>query len=112
MFGLMDGFGNGTTTVATPPSHNSKVTFDTTNIIGLIVWLLCILYNCISSAVEVSKITHDSSEKRGKILSAYPCHYHHTFPQFSIFHSLIQSPPLTFHFSVAVKTKAKLILIN
>ncbi|KAH8375498.1 hypothetical protein KR200_010750 [Drosophila serrata] len=63
MFGLMDGIGNATTTVA-PPSHNSKVTFDTTNIIGLVVWLLCILYNCISSAVEVSKITHDNSEKR------------------------------------------------
>ncbi|KAH8240100.1 hypothetical protein KR032_011199 [Drosophila birchii] len=63
MFGLMDGMGNATTTVA-PPSHNSKVTFDTTNIIGLVVWLLCILYNCISSAVEVSKITHDNSEKR------------------------------------------------
>ncbi|SPP87093.1 blast:Probable glutamate--tRNA ligase%2C mitochondrial [Drosophila guanche] len=68
MFGLMEGFGNGTTTttIAPPPnpSHNSKVTFDTTNIIGLVVWLLCILYNCISSAVEVSKITHDNSEKR------------------------------------------------
>ncbi|BFF99690.1 serine incorporator 1 [Drosophila madeirensis] len=67
MFGLMEGFGNGTTTTIAPPpnpSHNSKVTFDTTNIIGLVVWLLCILYNCISSAVEVSKITHDNSEKR------------------------------------------------
>ncbi|XP_017107628.1 serine incorporator 1 isoform X3 [Drosophila bipectinata] len=63
MFGLMESFSNATTTPA-PSTHNSKVTFDTTNIIGLVVWLLCILYNCISSAVEVSKITHDNSEKR------------------------------------------------
>ncbi|KPU78224.1 uncharacterized protein Dana_GF24277, isoform B [Drosophila ananassae] len=63
MFGLMESLSNATTTPA-PSTHNSKVTFDTTNIIGLVVWLLCILYNCISSAVEVSKITHDNSEKR------------------------------------------------
>lgn len=63
MFGLMESLSNTTTTPA-PSTHNSKVTFDTTNIIGLVVWLLCILYNCISSAVEVSKITHDNSEKR------------------------------------------------
>ncbi|XP_062133217.1 serine incorporator 1 isoform X1 [Drosophila sulfurigaster albostrigata] len=60
MFGVIE---NVTTTLA-PPTHKSKVTFDTTNIIGLVVWLLCILYNCFSSAVEVSKINHDSSEKR------------------------------------------------
>lgn len=66
MFGLMESLSNATTTPA-PSTHNSKVTFDTTNIIGLVVWLLCILYNCISSAVEVSKITHDNSEKRGKL---------------------------------------------
>lgn len=66
MFGQdLDGLGNSTTTLA-PPTHNSKVTFDTTNIIGLVVWLLCILYNCFSSAVEVSKINNDNSEKRGK----------------------------------------------
>lgn len=65
MFGQdLEGLGNGTTTLA-PPTHNSKVTFDTTNIIGLVVWLLCILYNCFSSAVEVSKINNDNSEKRG-----------------------------------------------
>ncbi|XP_032574435.1 serine incorporator 1 isoform X4 [Drosophila sechellia] len=63
MFGMMEGFGNATTTAA-PPTHTTRVTFDTTNIIGLVVWLLCILYNCISSAVEVSKISHDNSEKR------------------------------------------------
>ena len=58
MLGLIDGsIDNG--------GHSSKVTFDTTNIIGLIVWLLCILYNCINSAVEVSKINNDG-EKRGK----------------------------------------------
>ncbi|KAH8304012.1 hypothetical protein KR018_003317 [Drosophila ironensis] len=64
MFGMIEGFGNSTTTTVAPPSNHSRVTFETTNIIGLVVWLLCILYNCISSAVEVSKITHDNSEKR------------------------------------------------
>ncbi|KAL7733756.1 hypothetical protein ACLKA6_011485 [Drosophila palustris] len=63
MFGL-EGYGNATSTTIAPPTHNSKVTFDTTNIIGLVVWLLCILYNCFSSAVEVSKINNDNSEKR------------------------------------------------
>ncbi|XP_068148846.1 serine incorporator 1 isoform X1 [Drosophila tropicalis] len=69
MFGAMQGNLSSTslitTTLAPPtPNQQSKVTFDTTNIIGLIVWLLCILYNCISSAVEVSKINNDHSEKR------------------------------------------------
>lgn len=64
MFGLMDELPNITTTVA-PSPHSSKVTFDTTNIIGLVVWLLCILYNCFSSAVKVSNINNDNSEKRG-----------------------------------------------
>lgn len=64
MFGIIEGNVSVTSTVA-PPTPNSKVTFDTTNIIGLIVWMLCILYNCISSAVEVSKINNDG-EKRGK----------------------------------------------
>ncbi|KAM8710877.1 hypothetical protein ACLKA7_017497 [Drosophila subpalustris] len=63
MFGL-EGYGNATGTTIAPPSHNSKVTFDATNIIGLVVWLLCILYNCFSSAVEVSKINNDNGEKR------------------------------------------------
>ncbi|XP_030371821.1 serine incorporator 3 isoform X2 [Scaptodrosophila lebanonensis] len=61
MFGMMEGVSN--TTIA-PPTQHSKVTFDTTNIIGLIVWLFCILYNCITSAVEVSNISSDHSEKR------------------------------------------------
>ncbi|XP_037933929.1 serine incorporator 1 isoform X2 [Teleopsis dalmanni] len=59
MFGIIDN-----NNVANSPSTpNSKVTFSTSNIIGLIVWMLCILYNCISSAVEVSKINNDG-EKR------------------------------------------------
>lgn len=74
MFGMMEGLGNATTTTTVAPTtHNSKVTFDTTNIIGLVVWLLCILYNCFSSAVEVSKINNDSSEKRGTLGSWRNC---------------------------------------
>ncbi|KAM7358876.1 serine incorporator TMS1 isoform 3-T3 [Cochliomyia hominivorax] len=61
MFGIIEG--NTSVTTVAPPTPNSKVTFDTTNIIGLIVWMLCILYNCISSAVEVSKI-NNTDEKR------------------------------------------------
>lgn len=63
MFGMDDLNGTTTAVPINNAAHNSKVTFDTTNIIGLIVWLLCILYNCISSAVEVSKINNDH-EKR------------------------------------------------
>ncbi|XP_067645795.1 serine incorporator 1-like isoform X2 [Eurosta solidaginis] len=66
MFGMINGVAAGNATLP-PPTHNSKVTFDTTNIIGLIVWLFCILYNCISSAVEVSKINNDG--ERGEALS-------------------------------------------
>ncbi|XP_005190861.1 serine incorporator 1 isoform X1 [Musca domestica] len=62
MFNIIEGNTSVTSTVA-PPTPSSKVTFDTTNIIGLVVWMLCILYNCISSAVEVSKINNDG-EKR------------------------------------------------
>ena len=65
MFGIIEG--NTSVTTVAPPTPNSKVTFDTTNIIGLIVWMLCILYNCISSAVEVSKI-NNTEEKRGKFI--------------------------------------------
>ncbi|XP_065359699.1 serine incorporator 1 isoform X3 [Calliphora vicina] len=61
MFNIIEG--NTSVTTMAPPTPNSKVTFDTTNIIGLIVWMLCILYNCISSAVEVSKI-NNTDEKR------------------------------------------------
>ncbi|KNC34306.1 hypothetical protein FF38_05903 [Lucilia cuprina] len=61
MFGIIEG--NTSVTTIAPPTPNSKVTFDTTNIIGLVVWMLCILYNCISSAVEVSKI-NNTDEKR------------------------------------------------
>lgn len=60
MFGIIEG--NTNTTIA-PPTVNTKVTFDVTNIIGLIVWMLCIMYNCIRSAVEISKISGDG-EKR------------------------------------------------
>jgi len=112
MFGMMEGFGNATTTVA-PPTHTTRVTFDTTNIIGLVVWLLCILYNCISSAVEVSKITQDNSEKRGRCFVSIPqcsvripSHYH--ISTVSITHSIA----LTFHFPRCTNNEnPKLILV-
>lgn len=53
---------------STTDHASSKVTFDTTNIIGLIVWLLCVLYNCVSSAVEVSRVNRTDSEKRGECM--------------------------------------------
>ncbi|XP_067645804.1 serine incorporator 3-like isoform X3 [Eurosta solidaginis] len=62
MYGMINGVAAGNATLP-PPTHSSKVTFDTTNIIGLIVWLFCILYNCISSAVEVSKINNDGERR-------------------------------------------------
>ena len=72
MFGIIEG--NTSVTTVAPPTPNSKVTFDTTNIIGLIVWMLCILYNCISSAVEVSKI-NNTEEKRGKFIVLNSFHF-------------------------------------
>lgn len=110
MFGMMEGFGNATTTAA-PPTHTTRVTFDTTNIIGLVVWLLCILYNCISSAVEVSKISHDNSEKRGRCSVsirrtpfAFPAIT--TFPQFaSRIHSI--ALPSLFIFLAVQKRKTQ-----
>lgn len=71
MFNIIEGNTSVTSTVA-PPTPSSKVTFDTTNIIGLVVWMLCILYNCISSAVEVSKINNDG-EKRGEYVEIIVC---------------------------------------
>lgn len=50
---------------------NPKATFDTTNIIGLVVWMLCVFYNCVSSAVEVSKITNSESDKEGEYFNKF-----------------------------------------
>lgn len=46
---------------------NPNKTFDTTNIIGLVVWLLCVFYNCMSSAVEVSKIKSSETDKEATL---------------------------------------------
>lgn len=54
---------NGTFTTMQPPIPNSKITFSTSNIISLVMWMLCVLYSCMNSALEISKIDR---EKRGK----------------------------------------------
>lgn len=44
----------------------SKVTFDTSSIVGLVVWLVCILYSSLRSASKVAGIP--DIEKQGKFL--------------------------------------------
>lgn len=60
---------NDTSAMVSSLQKSSKVTFDITNIIGLVVWMLCVFYSCMSSAVEISKI---DSKNRGKLLVRIP----------------------------------------
>lgn len=50
------------------PAINTKnaVYFDKTNIIGFIIWMLCLLYSSIQSASKVSQVTVPDVEKQGK----------------------------------------------
>lgn len=47
--------------------HKSKVTFDKTAIIGLVIWMLCVLYSSLRSASQVASIVNTDSEMRGKL---------------------------------------------
>uniref|UniRef100_A0A0K8TPS3 Putative conserved plasma membrane protein n=1 Tax=Tabanus bromius TaxID=304241 RepID=A0A0K8TPS3_TABBR len=42
----------------------SKVTFDTTSIIGLIIWMLCVLYSSLRSASKVAEVTMPDAERQ------------------------------------------------
>ncbi|CAD7081870.1 unnamed protein product [Hermetia illucens] len=50
----------------TDPVKN-KINFDTTNIIGLIVWLLCVLYSSLRSASKVAQVTMPDAEKQAPL---------------------------------------------
>jgi hypothetical protein len=54
--GLMEIIGN----------HNqNRVTFDKTSIIGLIIWMLCVLYSSLRSANAVSSVSQPDPERQG-----------------------------------------------
>lgn len=48
---------------------DNKVTFDKTSIVGLVVWMFCILYSSLRSANAVSSISQPDPEKQGNLLS-------------------------------------------
>lgn len=54
--------------------HKTKVTFDKTAIIGLVIWMLCVLYSSLRSASKVAKIVTPDSEMHGKF--SHPRHSH------------------------------------
>lgn len=43
----------------------NKVAFDNTSIIGLVIWLLCILYTSLRSASKVAQVAIPDPEKQG-----------------------------------------------
>lgn len=51
------------------PSVNgtNKITFDKTSIVGLIIWMVCILYSSLKSASKVSEITMPDVEKQERL---------------------------------------------
>ncbi|XP_031637312.1 probable serine incorporator isoform X2 [Contarinia nasturtii] len=49
-----------------PSGGNSKITFDKTSIVGLIIWMVCLLYSSLKSASKVSEITVPDVEKQAK----------------------------------------------
>lgn len=51
--------------------HHNKVTFDTTSIVGLVVWMLCVLYSSLRSASAVASVTNPDPEKQGNVYSLY-----------------------------------------
>lgn len=45
---------------------DNKVTFDKTSIVGLVIWMFCVLYSSLRSANAVSSISQPDPEKLGK----------------------------------------------
>lgn len=45
----------------------SKVTFDTTSIIGLCIWMLCVLYSSLRSASAVAQVTMPDNERQANL---------------------------------------------
>lgn len=50
------------------PVHDSKtrVTFDKTAIIGLMIWMACIFYSSLRSASQAARIVTSDSEMKGE----------------------------------------------
>lgn len=48
----------------------NKVTFDKTSIIGLVIWILCVLYTSLRSASKVAQVAMPDPEKQGEQQSA------------------------------------------
>lgn len=48
------------------PQNKVQITFDKTSIVGLIIWMVCLLYSSLKSASKVSEITVPDTEKPGK----------------------------------------------
>ncbi|XP_055716605.1 probable serine incorporator isoform X1 [Phlebotomus papatasi] len=44
--------------------HSNKVTFDKTSIIGLVIWLFCVLYSSLRSASQVARVANPDPEKQ------------------------------------------------
>ncbi|XP_055376848.1 probable serine incorporator isoform X2 [Condylostylus longicornis] len=45
----------------------SRITFDTANIIGLIIWMLCVLYSSLRSASAVAQVTIPDAERQAPL---------------------------------------------
>lgn len=58
-----------------PSDPKTKITFDKTSLVGLIIWMMCILYSSLKSASKVSEITMPDIEQQGKPRSITQCHY-------------------------------------
>lgn len=49
-----------------PEKGASKITFDKTSIVGLVIWMVCLLYSSLKSASKVSELTVPDIEKQAK----------------------------------------------
>lgn len=49
--------------------HSNKVTFDKTSIIGLVIWMFCVLYSSLRSASQVARVANPDPEKQGKVFA-------------------------------------------
>lgn len=48
-------------------TSKSKVSFDTTSIIGLIIWMLCVLYSSLRSASRVAQVAMPDAERQATL---------------------------------------------